>query len=55
MPSDLHHDRMLLLAVARALEIIGEAANLTSSTLQIAHPEVPWRLLIGMRNRLVHA
>jgi len=46
---------MLLLAVTRALEIVGEAANLTSSTFQFAHPEVPWRLLIGMRNRLVHA
>ena len=41
-------------AVIRNLEIIGEAANRVSSQTQELHPEIPWRQMIGMRNRLVH-
>lgn len=41
-------------AVYGQIIILGEAANRVSSSYRAAHPEVPWRKLIGMRNRIVH-
>lgn len=41
-------------AVIRALEVIGEAAGKVSVTTQDTHPEIPWRKMTGMRNRLIH-
>ena len=41
-------------AAAHALQIIGEAANRVSQATRDLHPEIPWRQMIGMRNRLVH-
>lgn len=52
---DLDDDRMLLFAVVRALEIIGEAASRVSPHLREALPDVPWKAIVGMRNRMVHA
>lgn len=51
---DLLQDTMLSYAVIRAIEIVGEAAAQTSPELQQLHPEIPWRNIIGMRNRIVH-
>lgn len=53
--AELDSNRMLLLAVVRAIEIIGEAASKVSITTREAHPELPWAAIIGMRHRLVHA
>ena len=53
--SDLDSDRMLLFALVRAVEIIGEAASKVSDEIRSAHAEIPWKAIIGMRNRLVHA
>jgi uncharacterized protein with HEPN domain len=47
-------DRRLRLAVERELEIIGEAARRVSRGFQDAHPDVPWRAMIGQRNVLAH-
>lgn len=47
-------NRMLHLAVERAVEIIGEAANRVSPDFQRAHPEIPWRKIVDQRNVLVH-
>ncbi len=47
--------RMLQLAIVKDLEIIGEAANNVSTECQAKHPYIPWRAMVGMRNRLVHA
>ena len=52
---DLQHNRMLALALIKELEIIGEAANNISMDCQLQYPDVPWKDMIGMRNRLVHA
>jgi uncharacterized protein with HEPN domain len=41
-------------AVARNLEIIGEAAKLISAECKDLHPGVPWRQMAGMRDRLIH-
>ncbi len=42
-------------AVIKALEIVSEAATRISEETRQAHPEIPWKEIIGMRNRLVHA
>jgi uncharacterized protein with HEPN domain len=52
---DLDRDRMLVLAVVKDIEIIGEAASRTSAATRAAHPDVPWAQIIVMRNRLIHA
>ncbi len=46
---------MLSLALARAIEIIGEAASKVSPETRAATPFVPWVQVIAMRNRLIHA
>jgi len=53
--SDLDTDRMLVLAVIKDVEIIGEAANQISEETKAQLPEIPWVDIIGMRHRLVHA
>ena len=52
---DLSRDRMLLLALIKEIEIIGEAASRISAESRNALPAVPWQLIVGMRNRLIHA
>jgi uncharacterized protein with HEPN domain len=41
-------------AVVRNLQVIGEAAKRLPEDLTSRSPEIPWRLVAGMRNRLVH-
>lgn len=55
MRIDFERDQMLSFAVIRALEIFGEAASRVSNEFQKAHPQITWRAIIGMRNRLIHA
>jgi uncharacterized protein with HEPN domain len=52
--ADLDDDRMLTFALVRALEVVGEAASQINQETQAALPQVPWRLIVGMRNRLIH-
>ncbi len=52
---DLDTDRMLALTLFRLLEVVGEAASAIPGDFRTAHPEIPWRAIIGMRNRLIHA
>ena len=52
--SDLDGDRMLLLAIIKSIEIIGEAASKVSETCRAEYDNIPWRDIIGMRNRLSH-
>ena len=41
-------------ATLRNLELIGEAATHIPSAVRAAHPEIPWRAIIGARNQLAH-
>ena len=51
---DLEQDEILSLALVRLLEIIGEAAKHLSETFRASHPDIPWRLMTGTRDRLIH-
>jgi uncharacterized protein with HEPN domain len=53
--TDLDSDRMLVLALVKSIEIIGEAATKVSSEARSAIASLPWPNIIGMRNRLIHA
>ncbi len=52
---DLGRDRMLVLALVKEIEIIGEAASRISDESRQALPRIPWPKIIAMRNRLIHA
>jgi uncharacterized protein with HEPN domain len=41
-------------AVLRRLEIIGEATKNIPAEIRKKHPEVPWNLMAGMRDVLIH-
>ncbi|MBM3790232.1 MAG: DUF86 domain-containing protein [Acidobacteria bacterium] len=51
----LEASRLHQLALLKALETIGEAAARISESFRAGHPEIPWREIVGMRNRLVHS
>lgn len=53
-PADYLKDRTQQLALERALEIVGESARRVSDPFHAAHPEIPWRAIIGLRNLLAH-
>ncbi len=46
---------MLVFALMKDVEILGEAASRISKDAQSSAPEIPWANIIGMRNRLIHA
>lgn len=48
--NDLAYD-----ATLRNLELIGEAATRIPDDVRTAHPNIPWRMMIATRNRLIHA
>jgi uncharacterized protein with HEPN domain len=52
---DLETDRQLLLAIIKDVEILGEAASRVGPELRARYPALPWAVMVGMRNRLVHA
>ena len=42
-------------ATLRNLELIGEAATHVPEEVRASRPDIPWRLIIATRNRLIHA
>lgn len=52
--SDLDRDEVLAAAIERFIEVIGEAASKVAVPTQEELSSIPWRQIIGMRNRLVH-
>lgn len=47
-------DKMRRYAVERQIMVIGEAARQVSDDFKSAHPEIPWKGIIGQRNVLAH-
>ena len=41
-------------ATVRNLELIGEAATNIPDEIRQKYPQIPWRMVIATRNRLVH-
>lgn len=47
-------DETLKRAFVRSIEIVGEAAKKLPDEFRRAHPDIPWREMAGMRDRLIH-
>jgi len=41
-------------AVIRALEIVGEATKKIPKFVKVKHPEIPWKEMTGMRDKMIH-
>jgi len=51
---DLMLNQLLQRAVLRSLEVIGEAVKNISEELKQRHPELEWKKLTGLRDKLIH-
>lgn len=47
-------DQKTVFAVVRGIEIIGEAAKKIPKSIRDKHPEIPWKNMAGMRDKLIH-
>lgn len=47
-------DSLIYDATLRNLELIGEAATRIPDDVRAAHSEIPWRMIVATRNRLIH-
>jgi len=52
--SQFETDFRINFAVVRALEIIGEAAKRLPEELRRRNPDIPWKGMAGMRDRIIH-
>jgi uncharacterized protein with HEPN domain len=48
------NDHMIVRAVERCIQIVGEAANKVTMEFRAAHPEIPWQKAAAQRHVLVH-
>jgi uncharacterized protein with HEPN domain len=47
-------DLMIQDAIVRNLQVMGEAVKKVSQETRTAYPDVPWKDIAGMRDRVVH-
>ncbi|MCU0269825.1 MAG: DUF86 domain-containing protein [Acidimicrobiales bacterium] len=52
---DFDADRNRRDALLWSFTVLGEASSQLGDDLRSAHPEVPWRAAMALRNRIVHA
>lgn len=52
--AEFSKNKMVVDAVLRNLEIIGEAVKNISPKIETEHKEIPWKEIIGMRNKITH-
>lgn len=50
----LINDKRTYFSVMKNVEIVGEAAYMLTKAFKEAHPEIPWKIVQGMRHVLVH-
>jgi uncharacterized protein with HEPN domain len=48
------NDKKTLNAVVRSIEVIGEATKNIPESIRSKYPELPWREMAGMRDKLIH-
>jgi len=51
---EFHKDSKTVFAVVRAIEIIGEAVKSIPKDVREEYPEVPWKGMAGMRDKVIH-
>ncbi len=51
---ELASNRLKKSAIVREIEIIGEAAKNISDNFKKNHKEIPWKDIIGTRDKLIH-
>lgn len=51
---DFNLDSKTIDAVTRNFEIIGEASNKIPEEFKINYPDIEWKKIIGLRNRIIH-
>ncbi|MDP1854286.1 MAG: DUF86 domain-containing protein [Candidatus Omnitrophota bacterium] len=52
--NDFAKDKKTINAVVRSIEVIGEAAKNIPVALRHRYPDIPWKKMSGMRNKLIH-
>ena len=50
----IKNDRILFFGLSKLVEIIGEATYKLTKEYKETHPELPWKVMIGMRHVMVH-
>jgi uncharacterized protein with HEPN domain len=51
---DFMDDDLIQAGVMREIEIIGEATKRLSQQFRDKYPDIPWRKMAGMRDKLIH-
>lgn len=51
---DFRKDIKTQYAIIRCFEVIGEAAKRITDDLKNSYPLIPWKVMAGMRDRLIH-
>lgn len=52
---DFEQDRKTVYAVTHAIEIMGEATKNVPDSVRNNYPQIPWKQIAGMRDKLIHS